>query len=120
MALKIFADYLKNYTQVTKIENHISKKCGVTCGVPQGSVLGSLLFSIYINDLTDVLNFCKINMFADDTSIYNSSSEPDEIEVGLNADLINIQEWLLQNKLCLNVDKTNFMMVSSPKIANKF
>ena len=41
----------------------------VTSGIPQGSVLDPKLFTIYINDLPDVLyNMAKI--FADDIKLY--------------------------------------------------
>ncbi len=119
-AINFFKNYLNNRSQVTKVNNQISDTNQIICGVPQGSVLGPLLFTIYINDLPEVLKFCKINMFADDTSIYKSGKNPEEIEVGLNADLINIQEWLVANKLCLNVEKTNFMVISSSKTAHRF
>jgi hypothetical protein len=46
-----------------------SKWTDVTSGIPQGSVLGPILFTIYINDLPDVVqNVAKL--FADDTKGY--------------------------------------------------
>jgi hypothetical protein len=41
-------------------------------------------------------------MFADDTNITGSGKSIKEAEVAVNADLNNIREWLLSNRLSLN------------------
>jgi hypothetical protein len=46
-----------------------SKWTDVTSGIPQWSVHGPILFTIYINDLPDIVqNVAKL--FADDTKLY--------------------------------------------------
>ena len=47
-----------------------SNPASVTSGIPQDSVLGPVLFSIYINDLPDVVRN-PVKLFADDTKLYS-------------------------------------------------
>ena len=79
-------------------------------GVPQGSLIGPLLFIIYINDLPSVVSHCKIQLYADDTLLYVSSSSVTDIEFMLSEDLKHIIEWLNNNFLYLNYSKTKRML----------
>ena len=44
----------------------------------------------------------------------------DELEYTLNRELTQIQEWLLCNKLSLNIKKSNFIIFHSPKFKIPF
>jgi hypothetical protein len=52
-------------------------------------------------------------MFADDNNTSASAESVDELEEKLNADLSNIYQWLVANKLTLNVSKTEYMIIGS-------
>ena len=58
-------------------------------------------------------------MYADDTMISYSSKTLDELHMVLNAELVVVEKWLQGNKLSLNVDKTQAMIVGSMQNVNK-
>ena len=82
----------------------------IKCGVPQGSILGPLFFILYINDLPNVSQLIELLLFADDTSIFYSHSNPNTLESVLNNKLKNIEVWLQCNKLSVNVKKTTYLI----------
>ena len=52
-------------------------------------------------------------MFADDTNITFAASTLIDLENGLNSELRSLNQWLISNKLSLNVVKTEFMVIGS-------
>ena len=113
IALNWFKSFLMNRQQVVSINGNIFSNLLVHSGVPQGSVLGPVLFLLYINDIPNSVNILKPFLFADDTSLYYSSSNIKDLEITINNDLEQIQEWLLCNKLSLNIKKSNFVTFHS-------
>ena len=113
-----FQSYLSDRVQMCKVNQTLSNKRTVKCGVPQGSNLGPLLFLLYINDLPNCLSSSAASMFADDTNISTHGSEV-EIQEHLNHDLENIHQWLLANKLTLNKEKTEYMVIGSRQRLSK-
>ena len=114
-----FRSYLSGRTQLVKIDDTVSEQRGVEYGVPQGSILGPLLFSLYINDITSTTEKCKIILYADDTVIYFSSANSDEIQAALQSDFDRIAEWLCCNKLTLNTEKTKWILFGTKTMLEK-
>jgi hypothetical protein len=79
----------------------------------QGTILGPLLFLLYINDLPNCLSHSQPRMFADDTHLTYADNDIAKIELNLTNDLQSIREWLIVNKLTLNMSKTEFMVIGS-------
>ena len=114
LALNSFKSYFAERLQVCSVNGKLSNPRIVNCGVPQGSILGPLLFLVYINDLPNCLQFTSARLFADDTNITVSGKSIEEMERTINLDLLNVKEWLLANKLSLNIVKTEYLMIGSP------
>jgi hypothetical protein len=106
---KWFENYLTNRTQYVAINDSESSTRTVDCGVPQGSVLGPLLFLLYINDLPNATAFFT-SLFADDTGLFFSSCDLDELFKIANSELKKAAVWFGANKLTLNVSKTKYLL----------
>ena len=66
------------------------------------------------NDLPDCLRQVSPRLFADDTNLTAAGETIEEVELAtVNNDLLRIKEWLLANKLSLNVAKTEFLLIGS-------
>ena len=105
-----FTAYLENKNQVVWYLNTVSNNDSLSVGVPQGSILGPLLFIMYINDPPDIINYCKIVLYADDTAIFCTAKSVKVIESKLNVNMNKVNSWLDENRLTLNVTKTKVNM----------
>ena len=119
-ALEWFKSYLNNRKQICKNNQVVSEQHTIRCGVPQGSNLGPLLFVLYINDLPHCLDDASASMFADDTNLTTKGKTIEEVEANLNNNLEKVHQWLLSNKLTLNKDKTEYMIIGSRQRLNNF
>ena len=113
LALEWIQSYLSNRRQYVCYNNSNSEFKEIKCGVPQGSILGPLLFILYINDMCDVSKLLHIILFADDTNIFYSASNIDDVTNVVNNELKQLGLWFRANKLSLNVNKTNFIMFNN-------
>ena len=111
-ALKWFTSYLSNRSQYVSINSTTSDTKHITCGVPHWSVLGPLLFLLYINDLPNISNQFHFFLFAEDTNIYFEANNLDKIQEVMNKVLKLLRDWLIANRLALNVSKANFTIFS--------
>ena len=68
-----------------------------------------------MNDLPSCLKFSKAILFADDTTLYYSSSDIDLLYSKVNTDLNGLVEWFIANYPSLNTSKTHYLFLTPNK-----
>jgi hypothetical protein len=116
-ALSWFRSYLRDRSQTVICLQSQSPPSKLTCGVPQGSVLGPLLFTLFINDISSIVNNHKDvhhTLYADDTQLY-LRTHPDNVFsaiTSLENCVASVNQWLKSSLLLLNPKKTEFIILT--------
>ena len=120
LALAWFKSYLSDRTNFVSIHGARYVTSSLSCGVPQGSVLGLILYLLYTSPLGDIVRQYSMgyHFYADDTQLYlsfNSLSGDDQAYsvAQVESCVRDIDRWMSCNKLKLNRDKTELLVISS-------
>ena len=118
LALSWFKSYLSGRTHSVKVGCTLSHPVALQYGVPQGSILDPILFSLYTNPISSIIHsHSSINyhFYANDIQLYIALSPPNFSHCiqKLKNCLNNIQNFMFTNKLKLNPDKTEFILIGS-------
>ena len=85
-------------------------------GVPQRSFLGPILFTLYSQPLSDVIvcDSCDCHKYGDETEISDSAPPSDftSAQSNIQSCISDTLSWMQSNKLKLNTEKTEMMLVS--------
>ena len=88
--------------------------------VPQGSCLGPLLFVVYAPKLFEIVQapVPDAHCFADDTQLYlsfnpNNLTDQGEVVRAMETCISDLRKWMYQDKLKINDDKTEFLIIGS-------
>uniref|UniRef100_A0A803U146 Reverse transcriptase domain-containing protein n=1 Tax=Anolis carolinensis TaxID=28377 RepID=A0A803U146_ANOCA len=106
--------FLEGRSQMVKLGDACSDPWPLSCGVPQGSILSPMLFNIYMKLLGEVIRSFGVgcHLYADDAQLYYSfppnSKEASRV---LDECLAAVSIWMRRNKLKINPDKTEVLLV---------
>ena len=90
----------------------------ITSGVLQDSLLGPLIFLIFINDLIHSSKLLKFLKYAEDTSVLLLIDNLDTLFNHINQELILVTVWFYDNRLSINLAKTNYLLFTKSAADN--
>ena len=134
-SLEWVSSYLSGRSQCVMIEGCLSKLLPVNVGVPQGSILGPLFYTLFTNELPEVIHdsnqdedeaepvFPAYHMaedkngsivcYADDTTFTCTEANPVTLSNMLTAKYKVISQFMANNRLKLNDDKTHLLVITT-------
>lgn len=71
------------------------------------------LFILYINDLPLTVEYCKTDMYADDSTFHLSGISVMDIQSKIQSNLNSIKRWCSVNKVYINKEKVKCMAVGT-------
>ena len=120
----MFRLYYSHRWQMSRLGDCLSSEADLKFGVPQGSVLGPLFFTLYTTPLISLISGHTIphHLYADDSQLYVSFASGDSAAAlyGLQSCLASDQSWMSTNKLKMNPDKTEFLLIRNERQRSKY
>ena len=90
--LAFINSFLSNRSFQVRIGASYSQEKCLENGLPQGSILSPLLFSVMINDLSEMLN-CPFALYADDCCFWQTGTDILDLNKNIQQQLHQINEW---------------------------
>ena len=124
-ALSWIKSYLSSRSQQIAVGSTLSKEFLLHCGVPQGSVLGPRLYCMFSKPIGEICRKHDMyyHCYADDTQVYliiNPKDSWDNIADRLEQCLSDIENWMQNNILKLNQEKTELIIFTPKHKSNEF
>ena len=120
-----FKSYLKDRYQSVHVSGATSLPRHLTFGFPQGSHIGPQGFSYYTDEIPEIASKHGVSahLYADDTQLYLPFSlTPEGAEravIKIEDCIDDVRKWMSVNKLKLNEDKTELLVILPTRQAHK-
>jgi len=115
--VKVVRNFLSFRSFTIKIGTFFSKLYPEVNSVPQGSTLGPLLFSAFIDNISDCIDLPSL-IYADDLVIYTHG--PHLLISRLNSTLKRVHDWSVLNGIEINIEKNRVHGFSQKRIPPYF
>ena len=124
--LSWFCSYLSGRTQRISVQGALWNVFHLRYGVLQGSCLGPRLFNIYSSKIFNIVgrHLPKVHCYADDSQLYlwfnpSCAFSQDEVIRSIETCISDVKQWVTLDKLMLNDDKTEFIVIASRHLLKK-
>ena len=104
--------FLDERTLRVNVNGTWSETVTLEAGTPQGSCLSPILYLIYVNDMTDVLNPDKVNasQFADDTGVWCTESNVETAKKTIQDAVVSLEKWCQKWFVSLHPAKSKLIL----------
>ena len=107
--VKTISSYLKGRTFDASFRTATSTS-RMQAGVAQGGIVSPVLFGQYVNDMPSPSHHVELALYADDTAVVATSRRPALLVKYLEAYLSDLERWLTEWRIAINVSKSSAML----------
>jgi ribonuclease HI/exonuclease III len=111
-------NFLKNRTFQVLVGDKKSSIFELENGTPQGSIISPILFLIMINDICMRNNNVELSLYADDSAIYKSGKDLNQIIKDIQKTLDDIHQWCQSWGFKISVAKSCGVIFTIKRIIN--
>ena len=105
------SSYLRGWTFEASIQTATSYQ-GIRAGLVQGGLTSPVLFSLYVNGRPSPSHHVEIAPYANDTAVIDTSRKPTLLVSYLESYLNDLQRWLSEWRITINVSKSSAMIIA--------
>jgi hypothetical protein len=104
------SSYLKDRTFEASFQTATSSRRIMRAGVVQGGLISPAL--LYVNDMPSPSHHVELALYADNTAIIATSRKPTLLVSYLEAHLNDLQRWLTEWRISINVSKSTAIILA--------